>query len=247
MQIKNRLNELFKIHRLIFWYDGEREYEEVVKELELDGVKKLFIDNNEFGIKVEVLTNKEQKYLIYSPNPLPPDKDNWLLDLILSHYEFKADKVSEIIEALEIDLSFREFVKKYKKFFNSKKRLEEFKRKIESCNEDEFLLKMIAILLKSEDSFEYVLLNALQKGIDELEKFNLKVEFFKLIEKRFGIDVTSLESLKLQLFNNYFEYNLKKRSFSKEARIFLKFWMENIRFSEHFKQISKEIGKELNK
>ena len=246
MQIKNRLNELFKIHRLIFWYDGEREYEEVVKELELDGVKKLFIDNNEFSIKVEVLTKKEQKYLIYSPNTMPEDRNNWLLDLVLSHYEFKADKVSEIIEALEIDLSFREFVKEHKKFFNSKKRLEEFKRKIESQNEDEFLLKMMAILLKSEDSFEYVLLNALQKGIDELEKFNLKVEFFRLIEKRFGIDVTSLESLKLQLFNNYFEYNLKKRSFSKEARIFLKFWMENVRFSELFKQISKEISKELN-
>jgi len=246
MQIKNRLNELFKTHRLIFWYDGDKEYEEVVKDLDIDRVKILYLDNNEFGIKVEVLTNKEQRYLIYSPYPMPPDKDNWLLDLVLSHYEFKADKISEILENLGIDLSFREFVKKYKKFFNSKKRLEEFKRKIESQNEDEFLLKMIAILLKSEDSFEYVLLNAFEKGIEELEKFNLKEDFFKLIEKRFGIIADNLNSLKLQLFNNYFEYNLKGRSFSKDARIFLKFWMENVKFRELFKEVSREVGKELN-
>ena len=246
MQIKNRLNELFKNHRLIFWYDGEREYEDVVKELELDGVKKLFVNNNEFGIKVEVLTNKEQKYLIYSPAPMPPDKDNWLLDLVLSHYEFKADKVSEILENLGIDLSFRGFVKKYKKFFNSKKRLEEFKKRIESQNEEEFLLKMMAILLKCEDSFEYVLLNALKKGMDELEKFNLKEDFFKFIENRFYIKASSLESLKLQLFNNYFESNLKNKSFSKEIKIFLKFWMENIQFREFFKEISKEVAQELN-
>ena len=246
MQITNRLNELFKNYRLVFWYDSEKEYEDVVKELELYGVKKLFVDNNEFGIKVEVLTNKEQKYLIYSPAPMPPDKDNWLLDLVLSHYEFKADKVSEILENLGIDLSFREFVKNYKKFFNSKKRFEEFKKRIDSQNEDEFLLKMMAILLKSEDSFEYILLNAFQKGIEELEKFNLKEDFFKLIEKRLGIKANSLDSLKLQLFNNYFEYNLKKRSFNKEARIFLKFWMENVKFRDLFKEISKEISKELN-
>lgn len=105
---------------------------------------------------------------------------------------------------------------------------------------------MMAILLKSEDKFEYLLLNALNYGIGELEKFNLKEDFFKLVEKKLGIKTDNLEGLTLSLFNNYFEYNLKGKDFSQNARIFLKFWMENIKFRNFFKESAKKIAKELN-
>ena len=66
---------------------------------------KLKVEGNEFGTKVRVVRdpNPLAKFLIYVPTARPPDADNWLLDLLLQGYEYKADRASLALQ--EVGLS----------------------------------------------------------------------------------------------------------------------------------------------
>ncbi|BAF69861.1 BREX-1 system phosphatase PglZ type A [Nitratiruptor sp. SB155-2] len=247
MDIESRLKELFNEQKIIFWYDENGELKDEFENIEIDGVKKLEIDQNEFGIKVEVLTNKKQKYLIYSPYPAPKDEDNWLLDLNLANYIFRADRASLILDTLGLDLEFKEFIKEHLKFFNSKKRMQELKAKLEKENKESLIIKMASILLKSDETMESVLLKIFEKGSDELEKFGLDREIFEIASKKFGFEIKSVDDLLYKLFENYFAYNVYGKSHYKvDARVFLKQWMENIKYQNLFKQISQKIAKDLH-
>lgn len=247
MDIQNRLKELFDEQRIIFWYDEQGELKDEFEKVKINRVKKLEIDENEFGIKVEVLTNKKQKYLIYSANPTPKDEDNWLLDLNLANYIFRADRASMILDSLGLDIEFKDFISDHIKFFNSKKRLEELKIKIDKENKESLILKMVSVLLKSDENIESILLKIFEKGISELEKFGLDSEIFEIVSKKFGFEIKSVDDLLYKLFTNYFTYNVFGKSLYKiDARVFLKQWMENVKYQNLFKKISKKIAKELN-
>lgn len=70
-KIEQRLNTLFQEHRIIIWYDDGGSLKDEFDSINLD-IKKLEINNNEFGIKVKVLyEDKESRYLIYSQNTEP--------------------------------------------------------------------------------------------------------------------------------------------------------------------------------
>ena len=87
-KIEQRLNTLFQEHRIIIWYDDGGSLKDEFDSINLD-IKKLEINNNEFGIKVKVLyEDKESRYLIYSQNTEPLAEDNWLLDIEQSFYKF---------------------------------------------------------------------------------------------------------------------------------------------------------------
>lgn len=94
-KIQEALEILYKEHRVIFWYNSNNVFESEINSLEIDSLKKLKLDNNEFHIKHQVLiAEPENKFLIYSENPKPDNEDNWLLDLNLAFYEFSADHYS---------------------------------------------------------------------------------------------------------------------------------------------------------
>ena len=49
--IKESLNDLFEEKRIVFWYDEKEEMQEEFKDIQLNNVEKIEIDNNEFSIK----------------------------------------------------------------------------------------------------------------------------------------------------------------------------------------------------
>ena len=51
-KIEQRLNTLFQEHRIIIWYDDGGSLKDEFDSINLD-IKKLEINNNEFGIKVK--------------------------------------------------------------------------------------------------------------------------------------------------------------------------------------------------
>ncbi len=80
--IAQALTKLFERHRIIFWYDSKKELRSDFEALDLPGIEKLELANNEFGVKYRLLREKpEQKFLLYHEGPQPEYLDNWLLDV----------------------------------------------------------------------------------------------------------------------------------------------------------------------
>ena len=250
--IQQRLNTIFEKQRLVFWYDYDAELKEQFDNIDLDGIEKLEIDNNEFSIKRQVLNlQPTDKFLIYSLSPAPANEDNWLLDLNIANYMFSADKTSLILQNIGLDVGFKEFIGKFDKFFISSNRTEALSAMIsDNENNNTLALKMMAISIGCDDNIESIMLRVFEndKHFETLSKYSLTDEFFKAIKIKYAYSGDSVKDLLYKLFQNHFYYNLdkSKSTLNSEARLFVKSWMDSSRYKESFELISKEISDELN-
>lgn len=122
----------FYLRRIIFWYDEEREFEDQIGDLALDGVTVLKLTgSNTFAIKKQLCKDDlTSNYLIYDPRPFIKDDDNWLINVQLYSEEFRADLNSIWMDEMELPASpiIRTQVKRYRKFFRSKKHRDAVKK-----------------------------------------------------------------------------------------------------------------------
>lgn len=59
------------------------------------------VNNNEFAVKHHILKVKpEALTLVYIPSTRPPDEQNWLLDVALSHFIFSTNQAAWVVEDL---------------------------------------------------------------------------------------------------------------------------------------------------
>lgn len=85
---------MFSKHRIVFWYDAERELRGEFESVALPDVEKVVVDKNEFGLKYRMLREQpESRFLLYIEGPQPPDTENWL-DVLLAHEEFRTDQAA---------------------------------------------------------------------------------------------------------------------------------------------------------
>ena len=252
IDIEQRLKTIFKTQRLVFWYDDNEALKNEFEAIELAEVTKLVIENNEFGIKRQLLSlQPNDKFLIYSPTTAPQKEDNWLLDLNIANYMFSADKTSLILQNLGLDVSFKEFLGKFDKFFNAKTRIEALKELISDKEDNDTLaLKIMAISISSDDNIDSIMLKLFsnEKHYETLSKYTLTDEFFKAVKSKYSYDGNSVKDLLHKLFQNHFYYSIDKNksTLNSDARLFIKSWMDSSRYKENFEQISKEISDELN-
>ena len=75
----------FYQRRIIFWYDEEREFEDQIGELALDGVTVVALTgSNTFAVKKQLCEDDlASNYLVYDPRPFTKDDDNWLINMQL--------------------------------------------------------------------------------------------------------------------------------------------------------------------
>lgn len=129
------LPEFYK-RRIIFWYDEEREFEDQLSELSLEGVEIVALTgSNTFAVKKRLCEDEQiTNFLVYDPRSFVRDDDNWLINVQLYSEEFRSDLISIWMD--EMDLSstpiMRNQLKQYRKFFRSKDRREAVKRFSES-------------------------------------------------------------------------------------------------------------------
>ena len=91
-RIAASLGRLFEEHRIVFWYDAARDMRAEFDAIDMPGVTKLEIANNEFGLKYRVLKQEPQaKFLLFKEAPEPEMAGNWLLDLQLAGIIHEAD------------------------------------------------------------------------------------------------------------------------------------------------------------
>lgn len=102
-QIQDTLNTILQDEkkRIVFWYDGEKEFEEVLPSIQLDKVKIVRLDEvSTLELKVEIETGDSAgRYVLYAPYHEPAPEDDWLLDIRLYSHTFHADKASIVLKA----------------------------------------------------------------------------------------------------------------------------------------------------
>lgn len=137
--IKQDLNRRFAAplpefyqRRIIFWYDEEREFEDQIGELVLDGVTILALTgSNTFAVKKQLCEDDlTSNFLVYDPRPFTKDDDNWLINVQLYSEEFRADLNSIWMDETGLPATpiIRNQVKRYRKFFRAKDRRDAVKK-----------------------------------------------------------------------------------------------------------------------
>lgn len=170
-------------------------------------------DNNRFYIKY--LLEKEDiesNYLIYSPNPKPLPRENYLLDIEkYSGNEFSTDKATLIMRDFGVkDESLRNVFKKYIKFFGNKERYKRFSSyKITDYAEEKIDIAVLSCLCKlNMPDFDMVLkILFIEQTKDESKYFDDIVNygdidaFWSIVEKKYGyhLEEKSLEQLMIML------------------------------------------------
>ena len=124
--LKNSLNKLFEKNRVVFWYDGKKEFKKDFDEFLLDGEpleKRILDGKNDFQIKYDILKMyPKAKFFLYAPFAEPKYEDNWLLDVLLSNDQFRTEHSAIYMSEYDIDPSCFETIKKHEVFFKNEKK-----------------------------------------------------------------------------------------------------------------------------
>ena len=112
--IQSALEKQFNTHRIVFWYDVNRDMREEYESVSIPGVEKLEIRNDEYGLKHRLLKEQPgQKFLLFHEGPRPEDSENWLLDVLLAQGEFRADRISIWLSELGLGIEFWDLVQEH--------------------------------------------------------------------------------------------------------------------------------------
>ncbi len=260
--ITNDLTSRFEKYRIVFWYDAKKEMRDTFESLDLPGVVKLEIANNEYALKYRMLREEpEQKFLVYHEGPQPDDSQNWLLDVLLANGEFRADKVGLFLSELELDLKFDGLVREHLKFFGSQKRRNSLKKLLkQNDNENNIRLKMLAVCAgietlseeRMEDDILKGLLQELAEGKSDAEKCMeccaLFPFFWQQMKDLYGYEAAdpSMNDFSVELFKSSYALKLgEKAKLSENALRFLQRWKENSASKDAFRALSDRYAKIL--
>ena len=251
-QIKRTLLNKFENSRIVFWYDKDKQFTEDFANLELDGVKKLMIGENEFALKYRILREEpNQKFLLYKPAEKPEDAQNWLLDVLLANSEFHAEQWALILAELGLGSEYSDITKEHAFFFNSKERKEKLKALLgKSETHKQISMKMLFVISKAEGDINSVvesLLHEYALGKNEMmnaiSKSKLDAFLYDRMQEAYGYS-SSTPNVKDFIINTF------ERSFANDmdgaansgtgAKIFLNQWKNDVRYAADFEKISNE-------
>jgi len=206
-QINQTLTRIFKEEkkRIVFWYDGEKEFEDSLPAIQIEDVTLLRLDEiGALDLKIQLETQDYKgKYLLYAPYYEPAPEKDWHFDIKLYSYLFHADKASILIKELGLkNQSMRPFIKERKTFFRNQDRLNRLKKWVQPDDrEDNIDLKMITVLTRADQPEPFAILMKLVESFCRSGKFDPEVEskpwkdivlldldesFWKLMVQTFG-------------------------------------------------------------
>ncbi len=232
-QISDTLNQIFseKNKRIIFWYDGDKEFDETLSSITIPNAELLRLDEHgalELKIKIES-ENPKDKFILYAPWHEPPPEDDWLFDIRLYSHTFHADNASIILKDLNLEnQSLHPYIKQRKAFFRSQERVNRLKKWIlPNDREDDIDLKMLAVITRADLAEPFSILMKLfdsfcqdrkfsiedpSKVWTEIEKLELTSFFKKLLFQTFGYvneESSGLIDFLIRIFVTDFSNNIK--------------------------------------
>ena len=274
LRIENKLRELFEQYRIIFWNDSEQEFVDVIGSLNIPSVEILYLDEiGQFKTKYLIeLEKPDNKFLVYSKKQEPEYEDDWLLDMRLYNYQFRADSASIIVEELGLqEFHMVNHIRKRIAFFNNKEQFSKLKEIIKSDDtEREIDSKMIAVCAGSKtDDLNEVLytlfyriaqngeLESMPEGWKKIERLQLTDIFWQMVFESFGykVDNPNLKDLLICLFITDFSASLhceippSLKQFQLDnkinASIFLDKWRDSQARMPAYEYLSQELEKLL--
>jgi len=259
-RIAQALTKLFDRHRIVFWYDTKQELRNDFEALQLPGIDKFELANNEYGIKYKILREQpEQKFLLYREGFQPDDLDNWLLDVQLAHGEFRTDQVAIWLSELELGLEFTSVVQAHADFFTAVKRKEALRKLLVSDDTaGQIRLKMLAVCTASEPRMDAILEQLLDESSrlsadsnqsgDKyrlLQRCSLDGFFWEQMKRIYGYisDEPGIRDFVIQLFKDcYFRDFTDNCNLTADSLIFLKRWKDSRHFEDGFESLSGECA-----
>ena len=257
-KVKENIQRLFEKYRIIIWYDGDVHFTAQFEELDLDGVIKQTIQNNEFAIKYNILIQQpEVKFLVYAPYARPADEENWLLDIELANHVFSTDQEAMILQDLELPYHFRGWVQSHIEFFNSKERTQRFKNAIELRDSEPYLTSMLLqqVIGSGGNSlddhlkaYSAAFINDRHDGIDkELVRYGLKTDLWEQVQHTYAYNSKepSIYDFLLEIFQKSFTPTAGKALVNRSTDVLLSSWKDARSFEKTFQDIAKRIEKDL--
>jgi uncharacterized protein (TIGR02687 family) len=253
-RIAQALSRLFEKHRVVFWYDTKSELRADFDAVSLEGIEKLEINNNEFGIKHRILREQpDDKFLLYRDGAQPEDLDNWLWDVQLAHAEFRADQVAIWLAELDLGLGFAEVVQQHVEFFHAAKRKDALKKRLKPDDAAGLIrLKMVAVCAGAEPRMDAILESLLQELADSSEerfsligRCGLDSFFWMQLTRFYGYESAepSIRDFLIELFKSCYAMSTDGQvRLNSDALVFLKRWKDSRQYEASFDRLSEECA-----
>ena len=256
-KITQALTNLFEKQRIVFWYDTRHEFRADFAGLELPGIDKIELANNEFGVKHRVLrAQPAQKFLLYRDGPEPEHLHNWLLDVQLaSGHTFRTDQVALWLAELELGPDCYPLLEAHVAFFEAAKRREALRAMLENGDSQNALRqKMLAVCVGSEPRLD-VMLEALLADVAEgadtrmklIERSGLSAFLWERMKRAYGYasEQPGLRDFVIELFKTCFFADIEpeyKARLSAEGQVFIQRWKDSRAHSQRFESLSDECA-----
>lgn len=234
-RIAQALTKLYdKGHRIVFWYDTKQELRQDFEALDLPGIEKIELKNNQFGLKYRILREQpEQKFLLYQEGPQPNDLDNWLLDVQLAQAQFRTDQVGLWLSELDLGLEFADVVQDHTEFYQATKRKDTLKRLLKPDDtQGAIRLKMLAVCAGSEPRLDSILENLLTELAEDkdekiklIDRCNLSQFLWEQMQRIYGYTskTPGMQDFVIELFKSCYAMELQGQvSLTGDALVFLK-------------------------
>lgn len=249
-RIAASLRRLFEEHRIVFWYDADRDMRAEFDAADLQGVTKLEIANNEFALKYRILRQEPgAKFLLFKDGQEPRMAENWLLDVQLATVVFKADQAAIWLAELGLPLQFESVVRGHLEFFRAKVRVDALKRLMQASDtQTQMRLRMLAVCAGAEGGLDTVieaLLGELAAGKDDalhlIERSSLTEMFWTQVGQAYGYrsDEPDFEDFTISLFQSAYCRALgEDGTLNAEALLVFRRWKNNRHWSKAFEDLS---------
>lgn len=260
LKIAQALTNLFDKQRIVFWYDNRLEFRANFEALELPGVEKIELGNNEFGVKYRILREQpEQKFLLYREGAEPPYLENWLLDVQLASGNcFRTDQVALWLAELELGPDCYPLLEAHAAFFESAKRREDLRKLQQQVDSNNMLrLKMLAVCADAEPRLDVILeallaelASAGDARIKLIESSGLSGFLWEQMRRAYGYvsDQPGLHDFVIELFKACFLMGTDpehKARLSAESLVFLKRWKDSRSHQQSFELLSEQCAEVL--
>ena len=241
--------------RIVFWYDEKREFVDDFNELELPGIIKWEVKNNEFNLKYKLfIEDTKSRFLLYCPFKRKRMADNWLLDIELSSAEFSTDIASQYAEECGIPFEYLETVKEHIAFFAVLQRRNDLSKLLRLRQISDSVLKrcMLAVITKQKNpdfSIADILTALLSHMIDGdesmmklIDECGLTEFLWNEIRIKFAYknDTPTLKDFAIVLLKTdfYFNINAEEAELSNDARNYTASLKDSKSIGDFFERLS---------
>lgn len=239
-------------HRIVFWYDAARDLRAAFDAVDLPGVTKVEIANNEFGLKYRMLRQEPKvRFLLYKEGPEPSMVENWLLDVQLATAVFRADQASIWVADLGIPAKYEAAVRDHAEFYRSGKRLEALRaieRERPSQSANDVRRKMLAVCTGVDGDLDTVieaLLAELAEDRDDalrlIDRVGLAAFFWKEVAARYGYAAAEpdFQDFAITLFSSAWARAMGEAApLNTDAALMFRRWSASRRWGEAFEKLS---------